>query len=102
MPITLTQTEIKQFRRDIGDTSQPPDLCDQDIQDVYDQAGDNGCAKVYALAQRLAKAVPKTPKFEQIQTLLVLRQSLDGCAGGPIRSGTISLGLDSEWPEYYD
>ncbi|MBZ0287844.1 MAG: hypothetical protein K8I30_09540 [Anaerolineae bacterium] len=97
--MTLTDAQIRSLRRDIGDTTYPPLLCDEELQDAYSRADDDeDCARVYALAQMLSSPQLSEAQEQRVSMLLDRWQKLSGCSGGKLRTMVINLGLDEEEP----
>lgn len=93
----LTEVEIQDLRKDIGDGGAKPRLAHRELQRAYTLAeGDHDTTRVIALRWLLAKCVPKTPEFEQTERLLELWMKQAGMDGGKISIGALDLGIDQE------
>lgn len=110
---TLTATELKRLRSMTGDTTQPYDVSDLEMNDEYTNAeSDFDTAIVYVLRIRLGKAikfvdrststaetggsVANNQRWEHIKQLLEYWEQKTGLSGGGIFAGTMDLGLDED------
>ena len=99
--MALTETELHDLRRDIGDAQAKPRLSPDQLQRAFVLAKEDAdVTRVIALRWLLGMIDSEHPDYKRTQDLLELWLKQANMTGGSLRTGVIDLGLESQESEW--